>query len=92
MTFETDESRLAFLQDFGSTVHSPGGDCLGIIETDYLDTDGIDNFLLALTCRTSDVLSLMPKGTVVSMDGVDYRVRTHKPDGTGMSIVVLCDP
>lgn len=92
MTFETDDDRLVFLRDFGATVTAPGGECLGITNQDYIDTDGIDNFSLAVECRTSDVLSLMPKGTQVTIDGVTYRVRTHKPDGNGMSIVILCDP
>jgi hypothetical protein len=92
VAIETDAGRLLFLQDFGSTVTTPGGDCLGITDTEYVDTHGIDNATEALICRTSDVLALMPKGTLITIDGTAYRVRTHKPDGNGMSVVVLSDP
>lgn len=92
MGFESDDQRLRFLRDFGSTIQTPGGDCLGIVDTEYMDTEGIDNFLIAMNVRTSDVAALLPKGTPVTIDGTDYCVSTHKPDGTGMSVILLVAP
>jgi hypothetical protein len=91
--YETDDDRLMGLQLFGSKASAPNGECYGILDPSYLDTDGIDNATIALIVRTSDVVGLaLAKGVVITFEGAQYAIRRRFDDLTGMSTLTLGTP
>lgn len=97
MTVETDEDRLALLEDWGvSAVTGAGATIQGVFDDKYLGIDAQGMVVEAdspiFVCRSSDVASAaLTHGATVTINGVTYTVRTLKPDGTGMTQLVLSD-
>lgn len=89
---ETDADRRASLEALGGK-HYPtaAGDLLAIFDNEYLEGVGTESRLPVLTCTTTDAerLSVVRKGSQVTIDGTVYRVDRHEPDGTGMSRLIL---
>ena len=52
------------------------------------DALGMASSSPAITLKTSDVPA-NPVGTLVVLDGANWRVAEHQPDGTGVSVLVL---
>lgn len=45
-----------------------------------------------LVCRTADVTAnSLAEDTTLTIEGASYKVVSHRPDGTGMSRVLLAD-
>lgn len=98
MAVENAEDRAFMLADFGVPVrYTPTSgsfkDIVGIIDNAYeeVDSGGSISFAMTrprLTCRTADLPSISEGATMV-IDGVNYVVRVHMPDGTGFSELML---
>lgn len=88
---ESDATRLRMIKAVGGVlIRHDGGEFWAIFENEYLAViDGmVESKGPALTARTSDVQDL-PKDTVLDVNGSEYLIKRHEPDGTGMSSVLL---
>jgi hypothetical protein len=95
---ETAKERMIFLKDFGQTVKirpvsGQKKTVTAIFDNDYIevDTGGNVGFALLqprLMCKTSDVAAVTEDATV-EIDTVHYKVKVVKPDGTGMTELIL---
>ena len=100
MTVETDADRAAFVDvdDFGvaATYTPAGGTALvihGIFDAEYNAALGDIQALVAtdqpqFLCRTSDVAAAR-HGDALAIGGASYVVVEVRPDGTGMTVLVL---
>jgi hypothetical protein len=60
----------------------------GIFDNGYAESFDVDGTQPSLTCASADV-STAVRGTAVVVNAVSYTVADHKPDGTGMTKLVL---
>lgn len=98
MAVETADDRSYLLADFGvSATYTPVGGSAstitGIIDNAYEEVDpgGSVSFAMTrprFTCRTADLPSISEGATMV-VEGLNYVVRVHMPDGTGLSELML---
>lgn len=98
MAVENAEDRAFMLADFGvpvryNPVSGSARTITGIIDNAYeeVDTGGSVAFSMTrprLTCRTADLVGITEGATMV-VDGANYVVRVHMPDGTGFSELML---
>ena len=89
---EKESDRLEMIQSLdGQLLPVAAGTLWAIFDNEYLEVvDGIETRQPQLQCRTSDVERLeLGKDTEVQIVGRQYRIRRHKPDGTGMSVLLL---
>lgn len=90
---ETDADRLESIKALGGLRASVRGQYFwAIFDNAYIEIlDGIESTTPALSsCRTSDIERVqLVKDDVIEIDGKQWRMKTHQPDGTGMSIVAL---
>jgi len=100
MAVETADDRAIFLNtdDFGvAASYTPAGGSAttvnGIFDNEYFETDAGGEVAFALQqpmfhCRTADVASAA-EGDAITISGTDYIVRNVRPDGTGMTMLML---
>lgn len=100
MAVETAVEREIFVNvdDFGvsATITPVGGQASvvsGIFDNDFIEVDTGGNVGFALLqprflCRTANVSSVTEDATLVT-GGVTYKVKVVKPDGTGMTELIL---
>jgi len=100
MAVETAADRAIFLNtdDFGvAASYTPAGGSAttvnGIFDNEYFETDAGGEVAFALQqpmfhCRTADVASAA-EGDAITISGTDYIVRNVRPDGTGMTMLML---
>lgn len=103
MSVESAADRAAFLSadEFGVTAaYTPEGagatTLTGIFDNDWLDLSvegevGVASRNPRLVCRTSDLADAggLPNDGILVINGVTYRIRVVKPDGTGMTELKL---
>jgi len=100
MAVETAADRAIFLStgDFGvAASYTPSGGVAatvnGIFDNEYFETDAGGEVAFALQqpmfhCRTADVSSAA-EGDAITISGTNYIVRNVRPDGTGMTMLML---
>lgn len=93
MAVETEADRLAMLRDFGVTVTHSGGSFTAIFDRAFelLQFEGVAGVATTqprLLARTSDV-SALARGTALTVDGVNFKLEEHQPDGTGFTLLLL---
>lgn len=94
MAAETEADRLAFFNadDFGAVFIVGANSVAGVLDDQYLDQLDTTGTTPVFTCRSSDVNAAgIARGTSGTINGVTYVVRNIKPDGTGMSDLILED-
>lgn len=105
MAVESAADRLAFLSpdDFGVTAtYVPahqGATALinGIFDNEYVEVDmggeaSVASRQPVFICRTADIAATSgggEEGDWLIIDEVSYKARDFKPDGTGMTVIVL---
>lgn len=93
MSIESDATRLAMLQAVGGqTIRAAHGTFVGVFGDDYVGIgDGVadvESSAPMVTCRTSDVTRLLiERGERLTIDDEYYTVVSHRPDGTGITIL-----
>lgn len=88
---DSDADRLALIKGLGGQlVRHDAGEFWAVFDREYvLILDGVESRSTALSAaRTSDIDAL-PKDTLLTIDGEDWQIKRHEPDGTGMSVVML---
>ncbi len=100
MAVESAADRAIFVSadDFGVTAsYTPTGgsasNVKGIFDNEYFETDAGGEVAFALQqpmfhCRTADVSSAA-EGDAITINAVAYTVRNVRPDGTGMTMLIL---
>lgn len=100
MPIESDADRLAFLDEdefaVEVTVTATSATFSAIFDKPYLAVSGamvdLDADAPELVCRSSDVTSnSLAEGVALTIQGSSYVVVSVRPDGTGMTRVVLHD-
>lgn len=102
MAAESAADRLAFLDTagFGATVTvtDTGATFDAIFDKPFVPAlqagQGLDveSDAPELICRTADVTTnSLVEDTTLTIDGASYKVVSHRPDGTGMSRLLLAD-
>lgn len=89
---ESDADRLAMIKSLGGlSVSVRGQSFWAIFDNGNVDVLGmVESSDPFLTCRTSDVLSLaIVKDDAIEIAGEQYRMKTTKDDGTGMTHMAL---
>lgn len=90
MAVETEADRDAMLADFGIDVTSGQNTFKAIFDHEYVELLGIDGEVPTLLCKASVVGTLgIIKGSDLTVEGVNYKMRTPKPDGTGFTLLVI---
>lgn len=64
---------------------------LGIFDNDYLDPLGMEASAPSFLAQAADLTGVV-HGTAVTIGGVIYTARNLRPDGTGLTRVVLQEP
>ena len=94
MDMDVDVLEMLNRDEFGASVSTLDGiDIQGIFDAEYFEVDaggelGSESTQPAFICRTSD-LPADPRDLVLVTDGDSYTVITPKPDGTGVTALVL---
>jgi hypothetical protein len=100
MAVETATERAIFFEadDFAVTAsYTPSGGVAanvnGIFDNEHVEVDAGGSVTVSLqqplfTCQTSDVSSAA-EGDAITISGTDYTVRDVRPDGTGVTVLVL---
>ena len=82
-----------FFADFAERVSTPVGTLLGIFDEQHagvLEEPEVDSVAPMLTCRTDDLARLrVGHGSVLTLRGMSYIVRSVQPDGTGVTVLRL---
>lgn len=90
MAVESDDDRASLLADFGVTAYAGSVEFTVILDTEYIETADMSGYAPVATARTRDVIDAnLQAGDVIDVDGTDYTVRIVRPDGTGITQVVL---
>lgn len=92
MAMVEDFSAFMQLSDFAVNATLAGLPVRAIFDRDYAQAEvgfsGMATTSPALTLKTSDVPAASV-GLAVVVAGSDYRIAEHKPDGTGISVLML---
>lgn len=95
---ETSIDRQIFMADFGVSaqirpVNGQKKTVMGIFDNDYIEVDTGGNVGFAMLqprflCKTADV-STVTEDATINIANVTYKVKVVKPDGTGMTELIL---
>lgn len=96
MGVENAADRAAFFNtdDFGVVATINGTEVNGIFDNEYIDVLDVAGTSPAFTCATADLAAITPavaRGTSVTISGTAYTIQNIKPDGTGMTVLVLSE-
>ena len=96
MTVFDDEvvaANLILITEFGVPVTispplAPDYDITAVFDNEYEDPLNVESTSPALTCQTVDLAS-PAHGDALVVSGNSYTVRSVKPDGTGITVLIL---
>lgn len=88
MSVESDDDRLAVLDDFGVEVVVNGKTFIAILDNEWEDSNGMSVQVPVLTARTIDFEN-EDRGDTVSIGNTDYTIAEQRPDGQGITYVIL---
>jgi len=96
MAVEDAADRATFFNadEFGVVAVINGSNVNGYFDNDYLTALDVGGTSPAFECATSDLAAVTPavvRGTAITIDSVSYIVEEIKPDGTGMTVLVLSE-
>jgi len=89
----TDLSAIVNANDFGTTATFDSNSISGIFDNEFVESDGgleagIGYTVTRFICKTTDV-SGASFGDTITIDSVAYKIREIRPDGTGMSELII---
>ena len=85
---ESDDDRLAMLEDFGIDVEIAGREIVGILDNEFEDALGTMVTVPVLTVRTSDIEN-DNRGDTMYIDNTAYTIAEKQDDGQGITHVIL---
>ena len=89
----TDLSAIVNADDFGTNATFNSSSISGIFDNEFVESDGgleagIGYTVTRFICKTSDVSSAS-FGDTITINSVGYKIREIRPDGTGMSELII---
>ena len=89
----TDLSAIVNTDDFGTTATYDSSSISGIFDNEFVESDGgleagIGYTVTRFICKTTDV-SGASFGDTITINSVAYKIREIRPDGTGMSELII---
>ena len=89
----TELSAIVNSNDFGVTATFDSNSISGIFDNEFIESDGgleagIGYTVTRFICKTSDV-SGASFGDTIIINSVAYKIREIRPDGTGMSELII---
>ena len=89
----TDLSAFVDTNDYGTTATFNSASISGIFENEFVESDGgleagIGYTVTRFICKTTDV-SGASFGDNITINSVTYSIREIRPDGTGMSELII---
>jgi len=96
MTVENAADRATFFEadEFGVVAVINGSNVNGHFDNDYIVSLEVGGTAPAFECDTAVLVAIVPavtRGTTISISSVDYIIEEPKPDGTGMTLLVLSE-
>ena len=88
MPVESDDDRLALLDDFGVEIEIAGRVVTAIFDDGYADALGVWVTTPVLTAKTVDFEN-DNRGDTLHIANVAYTIGERQPDGQGMSQIIL---
>lgn len=82
------EDTTAFFADFSVPATLGAATFAVIFDASYIDALGISTNQPAAVCKSADVAACT-QGTPITINGTAYTVREVKPDGTGLTTLLL---
>jgi hypothetical protein len=82
------EDLTAFFADFSVPATLGAASFAVIFDAAYIDALGISTNQPAAVCKSTDVAACS-LGTAININGTAYTVREVKPDGTGLTTLML---
>jgi len=61
---------------------------VGILDRDFAEVNGVEGYAPTLLCKESDTSSIYI-GSQLEVAGQSYKVMAKRPDGTGMTTLIL---
>lgn len=77
-----------FMSDFAITARIAGNDVAGILGQGYVESGFVESSAPVFTCRSPEIDGVV-HGNTVTTDGAVYKIRGIKPDGMGMTTLIL---
>lgn len=87
-SLETDLDVFIDTEEFAVIATVDGLPVNGIYDRPYVDTEEVSGYQPSLTCKTIDVSTVAEDDTVI-IDGVNFRISSIEPDGTGITKLKL---
>ena len=82
------EDASLFMTDFAVVARIGGNDVAGILSQGYIESGLVESSAPVFTCASVDIAGVK-HGDTVTTDSDNYKIRGIKPDGTGMTTLIL---
>lgn len=82
------ENRAAFFADFGVDALIGGASVRGLFSAPYAESFGMGGTAPVFEAETARVANVA-RGAVITIAGTNYHVAEIRPDGTGMTALIL---
>ncbi len=60
----------------------------GMFERQFVEISNAEGYYPTFSCSTADVAQV-PKGATLIIAGTNYTVKSKRPDGTGLTLIIL---
>ena len=88
MPVESDNDRLAILEDFGVDAEIGGKTIIGILDNQYEDANGMSVQVPVFTVRMIDIDNVS-RGDKIHIEKTNYTIAEVQDDGQGIGHVIL---
>jgi hypothetical protein len=82
------EDTSLFMSDFAITARIGVNEVAGILSQAYVESGFVESSAPIFTCKTLDIDGVVHGNTVTTGED-NYKIRGIKPDGTGMTTLIL---
>lgn len=87
--FSEDLSIFTDPDGIGDTATVSGAPMHGIFERQYAEVRGVEGYYPTFLVSATDAASIEKKVTALTISGEDYKAIAKRPDGTGMTLLIL---
>lgn len=88
--FEEDTSIFFEPTGLGDTaIIDGGGDMYGIFERQYAEIKEVEGYYPTFLCSDDDAENITKDVTSILLQNVEYTALSKRPDGTGMTLLIL---
>lgn len=73
----------------GDTATVGGADMYGIFERQYVEVKDVEGYYPTFLVSSSDAAMIAKKTTSIVLQSIEYTAVSKRPDGTGMTLLIL---